>query len=76
MTYFETLEHVGDIESALTHIIERANSPGSILITVAIEIKIVGILKFLPKTTVYKYKPEELPANAEWHRYLSALFSG
>lgn len=76
VTCFETLEHVGDLESALTNILERAKSQGSILITVPIEIKTVGILKFLAKTTIYKYKLEELPANPKWKSYLSALFSG
>lgn len=69
VTCIETLEHVGNLQNALTNLLNLTNSNnGFLLITVPIEIGFYGTLKFLAKTILYKYNLSELPQ--ERHLYL------
>lgn len=60
VTCFETLEHVGKISNALANILKSCKRNGLIIITVPIEIGVVGYLKYIVKTRIYGYKLDEL----------------
>jgi SAM-dependent methyltransferase len=60
VTCFETLEHVGNIDNALSNILNMRKNTGKLLISVPIEIGPIGILKFIAKTCIYKYSLSEL----------------
>jgi 2-polyprenyl-3-methyl-5-hydroxy-6-metoxy-1,4-benzoquinol methylase len=75
-TCFETLEHVGNIEIALDNLCHATREGGgTLLITVPIEIGIVGIGKFLAKTIFYNYDLDELPGDKLYFKYLMALLT-
>lgn len=71
---FETLEHVGNIHSAIDNLC-RAAEGGTLLISVPIEIGPRGIIKFLTKTWFYKYNLDELPGDKLYFKYLMSLFT-
>jgi SAM-dependent methyltransferase len=76
VTCFETLEHVGDMETALGNMLNATREGGTLLITAPIEIGPVGTIKFLAKTILYGYSLEELAdgqGSGLYLRYLSSL---
>ena len=77
MTCFETLEHVGDPNTALSNILNGMKPGGVAIVTVPIEIGWRGILKFAIKTGCYGYDLTELPRRPGLFRgYVSALVKG
>jgi 2-polyprenyl-3-methyl-5-hydroxy-6-metoxy-1,4-benzoquinol methylase len=76
ITCFETLEHVGNVENALLNILNMSSPNGCILISVPIEVNMVGTIKFLAKTLLYGYKLDDLPSKPSWTTYLMALLRG
>ncbi len=76
ITCFETLEHVGNIENAIKQILSFSKSKKSfILISVPIEIGIVGIVKFLIKTIFYRYSLKELKDGTTFISYFWHLIT-
>lgn len=76
-TCFETLEHVGDLDAAITNLGRSLDSGAQGLISVPIEIGWRGLLKFLAKVLVYGYGLGELPQRAGLARsYFVALLTG
>lgn len=75
VTCFETLEHVGNIENAITNLLNLANNGSIILISVPIEVGFIGIVKFLVKTLIYGYKLDELNKKKDKYFYWKYLFS-
>ena len=75
VTCFETLEHVGDVYVAIDNLLSATKGGGILLITLPIEIGLVGIFKFLVKTVIYKYKLDELPGKSTqlYNKYLLSL---
>lgn len=71
---FETLEHVGNIHSAIDNLF-RAAEGGTLLISVPIEIGPRGIFKFLAKTWFYNYNLDELPGDKLYFKYLMSLLT-
>jgi 2-polyprenyl-3-methyl-5-hydroxy-6-metoxy-1,4-benzoquinol methylase len=73
VTCFETLEHVGNMESAAENV-WRCRSPGGYLfVTVPIEIGWVGLLKYAVKRFLFRY---DLPLNCTDGQYARALLKG
>lgn len=72
---FETLEHVGDLDHALAQIISFSE-PGKslILITVPIEIGLMGIIKFLIKR-LKGYPLTELKKGTSYFSYFKTLIA-
>lgn len=71
----ETLEHTGDLSNALRNVLNSISSTGVALISVPIEIGLIGLGKFILKTLVYRDSLAELP-NVTWHRYFMKLLTG
>jgi len=67
---FETLEHVGDEHNALKTLKNASTTNSIILISVPIEIGIIGIAKYLVKRFIFRYK---LPLNCNDFTYFKAL---
>lgn len=77
VTCFETLEHVGNIEAALRNIYLMVKPGGFILISVPIESGLVGAIKYLIKTKIFRYTLDELSTDSNFRKnYEKALFSG
>ena len=74
ITCFETLEHVGNLRVAVENILRMSGSNGTVLLSVPIEIGVVGIAKFLCKTLIYRYSLTEL--GVHWRAYFQALLRG
>lgn len=75
VTCFETLEHVGSPEIALTNVVSALTSPGVGLLSVPIEIGVRGILKYYAKRA-YGYTLDELPqSEGLQRRYVRALWT-
>jgi len=75
VTCFETLEHVGNIENAINQVLSLASKSNSlVLISVPIEIGIVGIGKFIAKS-LYGYNLTELRTGTTFFSYLWRLVS-
>lgn len=55
VTCFETLEHVGNIRNAVQNIVGALAGKGCLIITVPIEISVVGFLKYIIKRCFYRY---------------------
>ncbi len=76
VTCFETLEHVGDPDSALHNVLAALKPGGVALITVPIEIGWRGLAKFAVKL-LYGYQLRELPERPNLSReYVTALARG
>lgn len=73
VTCFETLEHVGDVSVALQNLLSMTDKGGSLIISVPIEIGLVGVLKYLVKRLIYRYG---LPLNCNDMTYFLALIKG
>lgn len=76
VTCFETLEHVGNLETALDNLVRATADGGTLLVTVPIETGPIGLVKFLAKTVVYRYPLDELPGERLFFPYLRALLRG
>ena len=76
VTCFETLEHVGDLETAVDNVVAAIRPSGRALVTVPIEIGPVGIAKFAAKMALgYGFGSLPRPPGLFW-RYLGALLTG
>ena len=73
VTCFETLEHIGNSVTALENLIGSTKEGGILLITAPVEIGVRGILKFIVKTLLYRYKLDELPGRGSYFKYLISL---
>lgn len=75
ITCFETLEHVGNLDAAITNILNYANPDARILISVPIEIKGWGTVKYMLKRVVYGYTFEDLEG-IDTKQYFRDLLKG
>lgn len=73
VTCFETLEHVGDLNNALNNLIELVDSNGILVISVPIEVGLIGLIKFLIKTIVFRYTLNELTIEKKLPHYFKYL---
>jgi trans-aconitate methyltransferase len=73
ITCFETLEHVGDSLSAIQTLRSSCSDNSVVLISVPIEIGLVGFIKYAIKRLVYRYP---LKLNCRDLEYVSALVTG
>jgi 2-polyprenyl-3-methyl-5-hydroxy-6-metoxy-1,4-benzoquinol methylase len=73
VTCFETLEHVGDMASAVENVCRSRTPGGSLLITVPIEIGWIGILKYVAKRFLFRY---DLSLSCNDRQYATALLRG
>lgn len=73
ITCFETLEHVGDSLSAIQNLRSSCSDHSVVLISVPIEIGLMGLIKYAIKRLVYRY-PLEL--NCRDLEYVLALVAG
>lgn len=69
LTCFETLEHVGSVETALQNIVNCSKNKGFILLSMPIETGIIGFLKFIIK----QIKGYDFPLEISKIRYASFL---
>jgi 2-polyprenyl-3-methyl-5-hydroxy-6-metoxy-1,4-benzoquinol methylase len=76
ITCFETLEHVGSINNAIQNLIKFKKDKNSIIIiSVPIEIGLIGIFKYFLK--IFKsYKLDELEGHPSNFQYLFSLLKG
>ena len=70
---FETLEHVGDTLSAIKTLKSSCSDQGVVLISVPIEIGLVGLIKYAIKRLLYK---DPLKLNCGDLEYVLALITG
>ena len=76
VTCFETLEHVGRLDCAVANLVSAVAPGGTLLISVPIEIGVVGLAKLALKLA-YRYDFSELPAMSGLRRrYAWALVTG
>jgi SAM-dependent methyltransferase len=76
VTCFETLEHVGNQNTAINNLLNATEKGGMLVITVPIEIGFIGLLKFLTKTALFGYKLDELSKNdLTFFKYLFHLMT-
>ena len=73
VTCFETLEHVGNMESAVANVCQSRTPEGSLLISVPIEIGWIGLLKYVIKRFLFRY---DLPLLCNDFEYIAALLRG
>ena len=73
VTCFETLEHVGNIASAVQNICQSRGPDGVILVSVPIEIGWIGLAKYIVKRLFFRY---ELPLLCNDFKYIAALLRG
>lgn len=76
VTCFETLEHVGQIRTALENLWKLTKPGGALVISVPVEVGVAGILKFLVKTLLYGYRLDELQPPPTWKKYFLSLLRG
>lgn len=76
ITCFETLEHVGSINNAIQNLINfKKNTNSIIIISVPIEIGLIGLIKFIFK--LFKgYKLSELKPVPSNFQYFQSIFKG
>jgi SAM-dependent methyltransferase len=72
---FETLEHVGNLGSAVGNLAAAVAPGGILVVSVPIEIGLWGTCKFLCKAAL-GYRLDELPGPPTYGQYLSALLAG
>lgn len=70
---FETLEHTGDINNSVKTILDSLDNGGRAIISVPIEIGVIGIIKFIVKVLVYKYDLKELSDKKITWPYIKSL---
>jgi 2-polyprenyl-3-methyl-5-hydroxy-6-metoxy-1,4-benzoquinol methylase len=70
---FETLEHAGDLSSALTNVLDAVERGGTLIVSVPIETGLWGIAKYCAKTAL-GYPLDEIEAGKV--EYLLALLLG
>lgn len=75
VTCFETLEHVGHLETALTNIQQSIATNGLALLSVPIEVGMIGTVKYLLKTKVYGDKMNEIGSENQ-KQYFKSLLKG
>ena len=73
VTCFETLEHVGSIKNAVSNLLTRRNDSGVLIISVPVEIGVIGIIKYLLKRILYRYS---LPLKTNDYNYFKSLLKG
>jgi 2-polyprenyl-3-methyl-5-hydroxy-6-metoxy-1,4-benzoquinol methylase len=73
VTCLETLEHVGNIASAVENVCRSRAPSGTLLITVPIEIGWIGFFKYLVKRFMFRY---DLPLSCNDRQYAAALLRG
>ncbi len=74
VTCFETLEHVGHLDQAVTNLLALTRRGGRLFITVPIESGARGLVKFAIKVGVFRYSLSELPPRPRrFWSYLGAL---
>lgn len=73
VTCFETLEHVGKLDTALKNIHDSISPRGMALLSVPIEVGVIGIIKYLLKTKIYKDNFNEIGADKKKAYYKSLL---
>ena len=73
VTCFETLEHVGNIESAIENVCRSRSPGGCLLVTVPIEIGWIGFVKYVIKRFLFRY---DLPLQCNDRQYAKALLKG
>lgn len=70
---FETLEHTVNLNNSLKVILSSINKNGVGIISVPIEVGVVGILKFFAKTIFFKYSLDEISSKNIYFKYLYSL---
>jgi 2-polyprenyl-3-methyl-5-hydroxy-6-metoxy-1,4-benzoquinol methylase len=73
ITCFETLEHVGDLDSAIKNLKELLNETGILVISVPIEVGFIGLLKYVLKRFVYR---DSFPFSGLEYSYVCDLLQG
>lgn len=77
ITCFETMEHVGSTRMALDNLKRMSRPNGVVLITVPIEVGLIGAAKFIVKTGVFGYTLNEISDSRSIQReYRRAVFTG
>lgn len=81
VTCFETLEHVGDLKNALSHLISSTEKGGLLFVSVPIEIGLRGLAKFIAKSTLYRrrYQSDLTELSHEeigWRYFFALLLNG
>lgn len=75
VTCFETLEHVGNLETAIDNIYQSISQNGIAVISVPIEVGVIGTIKYLLKVKVFGDKFNEIgPAHQK--SYFKSLLKG
>lgn len=79
VTCFETLEHVGELENALNHLVSATAPGGLLFISVPVEIGLRGLVKFVAKSVIYrssyaKHLRELSPDSIGWAYFFALLF--
>ena len=75
VTCFETLEHVGHLETALNNIHQSIATNGLALLSVPIEVGMIGTIKYLLKVKVYGDKMNEIGTENQ-KNYFKSLLKG
>jgi SAM-dependent methyltransferase len=76
VTCFETLEHVGHLPAALANLLHLTRRGGLLFIVAPVEIGFQGLLRFLAKTVLWRYKLDELSQDPQIYlKYLGTLLS-
>jgi 2-polyprenyl-3-methyl-5-hydroxy-6-metoxy-1,4-benzoquinol methylase len=73
VTCFETMEHVGDMKTAVQNLLSSCKDGGLIIISVPIEIGVIGLVKYFVKRLVFRY---EFPLVNSEKDYVLELIKG
>ncbi len=73
VTCFETLEHVGNLENGILSVLSFSKNESFTLISVPIEIGLIGLIKFILKK-IHGYNLGELPNHVSTFTYFKDLF--
>jgi hypothetical protein len=73
VTCFETLEHVGDVKIAVQNLLSSCKDGGLIMISVPIEIGVIGLIKYLVKRLLFRY---QFPLVTSEKNYVYDLLNG
>ncbi len=72
---FETLEHTVNLYNSIKTIVNSIKPNGRGVISVPIEVGLIGLFKFLIKTLIYQYSLEELSKEKIYFKYLKCLLT-